>query len=438
MPRCVSLDLTYVADWLFSIALPSPKSEFALYHRQLRKIKKVQMSRATDSLTPDSGFTSTPITTTQAVNNVAERFAKASFLAVDTEFMREKTYYPQLCLIQISDGTEAVCIDPLAEGLDLSALWALMRNPAIVKVFHAASQDLEIFLNLMGDLPVPVYDTQIAAMVIGQGDQVGYDKLVKALLDHDIDKTSRFTDWSKRPLSERQIVYALDDVIYLAKIYPIIMAELEKMERAHWLTDEYKRLANPDTYRTTPQDAWKRIKIRNMKPAALLRLMHLAGWRETEAQTRDLPRNRIVRDETLIDIAGTNPGTRAEFSKIRNFPGGTEGKLIDPVLKILKAVADMPAEALPPREQNAHRKRPPAAMLELLRVLLKHVSDDCGIAPRLIASADDLETLALDDDAPIRALSGWRHEIFGGPALKLKHGEIAIAVQNRKIKLIDL
>jgi len=396
------------------------------------------MPRPSSSKAPKISHTIAPITSTKSLQEVALRFEKASFLAVDTEFMREKTYYPQLCLIQVSDGNEAVCIDPLANEIELDALWSLMRNPNIIKVFHAASQDLEIFLHLMGDLPSPVYDTQIAAMVLGQGDQVGYDKLVMALLDHEIDKTSRFTDWSKRPLSDRQITYALDDVIYLAKLYPRITDKLEALNRSHWLEDEYEKLANPDSYRTTPEEAWKRIKIRHMKAPALMRLMHLAAWRETEAQTRNLPRNRVMRDETLIDIAGSNPTTRAEFSKIRNFPGGTDGKLIDPVLQVLQAAASAPLETLPSREGNGHRKRPPAAIMELLRVLLKHVTDDFGIAPRLVATADDLEALALDDNAPIRALSGWRREIFGMPALRLKQGKTAIAIENRKIRLIDL
>ncbi len=396
------------------------------------------MSRTPKAPKIPTSNTHEPITTTKALAAIVERYQSAPFLAVDTEFMREKTYYSQLCLIQISDGKKAVCIDPLAQGLELDALWSLMRDEAILKVFHAAHQDLEIFLNLMGDLPRPVYDTQIAAMVMGQGDQVGYDKLVKAVLDHDIDKTSRFTDWSKRPLSDRQIAYALDDVIFLAQLYPIIINQLDKQGRVAWLADEFDRLASPDTYRTIPEDAWKRIKIRHMKPPALLRLIHLAAWREREAQTRDLPRNRILRDETLIDLAGSNPENRGAFSKIRNFPGGTDGKLIDPVLKVLATAATASPDDAPTQDKSKRQKRPPAAILELLRVLLKHVTDYHDIAPRLIASAEDLEALALDDNAPIRALDGWRRDIFGTPALKLKNGDIAIAIENKKIRLIDL
>ncbi|MDA7599534.1 ribonuclease D [Alphaproteobacteria bacterium] len=379
-----------------------------------------------------------PIFTTDALIAVVERFRSASFLAVDTEFMRERTYYPQLCLIQISDGELAVGIDPLADGIDISPLWELMRDPAIVKVFHAAHQDMEIFLHLMGDLPAPIYDSQIGAMVMGQGDQVGYDRLVKAMLDHDIDKTSRFTDWSKRPLTDRQMSYALDDVIYLAKIYPMMIAELETKNRTEWLAEENAKLADINTYRTLPEDAWKRIKIRHMKPAPLLRLIHLAAWREQESQQRDIPRNRILRDETLIDLAGTNPRKLADFSKIRNFPGGKEGKLTTPILRVLEQVAALPDSALPETQPRQLPKRPPVAVMELLRVLLKHITDEHGVAPRLIASADDLERLALDDDAPIKAMSGWRRDLFGEPALKLINGKIALAVDQRQIKLIEL
>jgi ribonuclease D len=378
-----------------------------------------------------------PITTNDALTAIVTQYQSAEFLAVDTEFLRERTYYPQLCLIQISDGIDAVAIDPLATGLDLNPLWDLMRNPAITKVFHAGNQDMEIFLHLMGSLPEPIYDTQIAAMVCGLGDQVGYDKLVKAMLNHDIDKTSRFTDWSKRPLSNRQILYALDDVIYLAKLYPLMRTKLERENRSHWLDEEYAKSNDPATYVTAPNAAWQKLKIRNMRPAALLRLIHLAAWRETEAQNRDMPRNRIIRDETLIDLAGSNPKERKDFANIRNFPGGKDGKLVEPIAKILAKVAALPESALPPAEKRGPAKRPPAAVMELLRVLLKHVTDKHDIAPRLIASAEELELLAGDDNAPIRALTGWRREVFGDLALRLKQGEIALAVKNGRIMLIE-
>lgn len=376
------------------------------------------------------------ITNTRALREIANQFRHAPFLAVDTEFIRERTYYPQLCLVQICDGKTAVAIDPLAKGLDLSPLWALMQNEAIVKVFHAGQQDMEIFLQKMGHLPTPIYDTQLAAMVCGLGDQVGYDKLVKAMLDCDVDKTSRFTDWSKRPLSGRQICYALDDVIYLARLYPLIKRRIADDGRTGWLDEEYAKSNNPATYVTAPQDAWRRLKIRNMRAPALRRLMHLAEWRETEAQQRNLPRNRILRDETLIDLAGSNPKTLDDFSAIRNFPGGKDSKLASPIKKILQKVAAMPDSDLPEPLSHAHVKKPPAAIMEMLRVLLKHVSDEKNIAPRLIASTDDLALLAHDDNAQIRALTGWRKEVFGSTALKLKNGEIALAVKHGEIRLI--
>ncbi len=378
-----------------------------------------------------------PITTNEALNGIVSQYQNASFLAVDTEFLRERTYYPQLCLIQISDGVNAIAIDPLSKNLDLNPVWELMRNPKITKVFHAGNQDMEIFLHLMNELPKPIYDTQIAAMVCGLGDQVGYDKLVKSLLDHDIDKTSRFTDWSKRPLSNRQIIYALDDVIYLAKLYPLMLEKLNNEGRNHWLDEEYEKSNNPATYSVDPHAAWQKLKVRNMRPAAQLRLMHLAAWRETEARNRDIPRNRVIRDETLIDLAGTNPKERHAFDNIRNFPGGQDGKLVTPVQEILTKVASLPVSSLPVTAKRTPTRRPPAAVMELLRVMLKHVTDKQGIAPRLIASTDDLEALATDDDAQIRALAGWRREIFGDLALRLKHGKIALAVNNGKIIIVE-
>ena len=378
------------------------------------------------------------ITTTDGVAALAARFADADFLAVDTEFMREQTYYAQLCLIQIGDGTHAAAIDPLAQGIDLTPLWDLLGNERITKVFHAAHQDLEIFFKEMGKLPLPLFDSQIAAMVLGHGDQVGYDRLVRAVLNHEIDKSSRFTDWSRRPLSARQISYALDDVIYLAEMYPKLLAQLENKGRAGWLVDENAKMTDPATYHTKPEEAWKRIKVRNMKPAQLRRMTHLAAWRETEAQRRDLPRNRILRDETILDLAGTNPSSTEEFGKIRNFPGGSNGKLAAPVLKILRDVEAMPDSTLPQAMSEARKPKPPAAVMELLRVLLKHITDAEGIAPRLVASADELEALALDDAAPIRAQTGWRHEVFGAAALRLKHGKIALAADGKRIRVIEL
>ncbi len=387
---------------------------------------------------PDTEQSADVITTTADLDALVAQLTGAQFLAVDTEFMREQTYYSQLCLVQISDGTHHAAIDPLAPDIALASLWTLRADPQSTKVFHAAHQDLEIFLKEMGSLPLPLFDTQIAGMVLGHGDQVGYDRLVRAVLNHDIDKSSRFTDWSRRPLSARQVSYALDDVIYLAEMYPKLRSELEAKGRAGWLDDENAKLVDPATYHTVPEDAWKRIKVRNMKAPALRRMMHLASWRESEAQKRNLPRNRILRDETILDLAGSNPLNTAEFGKIRNFPGGANGKLVTPVLALLREVEAMPDSTLPAPKAEGRTPKPPAAVMELLRVLLKHITDKEGIAPRLVASADELEALALDDDAPVRAQTGWRHEIFGAAALRLKHGRIALAADGRRVRVIDL
>ena len=378
------------------------------------------------------------ISTNEDLLRVMNGFRGKPFLAIDTEFMRERTYYPQLCLIQVGDGDKAVAIDPLAKNIDLEPLWRLMRDETIIKVFHAGNQDMEIFLREMGSLPSPVYDTQIAGLVCGHGDQIGYDSLVKSILGKNVDKTSRFTDWSKRPLTDRQISYALDDVIYLAQIYPIMLEKIATENRTSWLDEEFTKFCDPATYVTEPEDAWKRIKIRHLKPPALMRLMRLAAWREIESQNSNVPRNRVIRDETLIDLAGTAPKTTAEFSKIRNFPGGNDGKFVKPVLKIIQDVEAMPDGDLPSVPSRGKPVKPPQAVMELLRVLLKYSTDHYNIAPRLIASSDDLELLATDDNAPIRALQGWRREVFGDTALKMKAGKIGLAVENGKIKVIEL
>ena len=378
------------------------------------------------------------LTTTPALVTAIDAIRSADFIAIDTEFMRESTYYPQLCLIQICAGSHAFCIDPLAEGMDLSPLFALMQDENITKVFHAGRQDLEIFVQLTGDVPCPVYDTQIAAMVCGLGDQVGYDKLVYHYKNLQIDKSSRFTNWSQRPLSDRQLSYALDDVIHLAEIYPRIIADLTANGRDKWVQSELESLADISLYQTDPATAYKRIKARNSKPAQLNRLAQLASWREKEAQRRDVPRGRILRDDTLIDLAGSNPKTRADLKKIRGFPGGENGKFGPAVIEVLKKANAMAEDAWPLKERLPQRDKPPVAIIEMLRVLLKHVTESHNVAPRLIASADDLEKLALSDTADIPAMKGWRREIFGDAALALKAGKLGLTVQKGKIKLLSL
>ncbi len=378
------------------------------------------------------------ITTTADLNKRITEISSSPFVAVDTEFMRERTYYPQLCLIQLCDGNDAFCVDPLAPDIDLSALFSLMADTAVTKVFHAGRQDLEIFVHLTGSVPEPVYDTQIAAMVCGLGEQVGYDRLVHHYTGKQIDKSSRFTDWSHRPLSQRQLSYALDDVIYLAQIFPKMRDQLAAQNRESWVADELQGLSVKDLYQIDPATAWKRIKIRSSKAEQLNRLACLAAWRETEAQTRNVPRGRILRDDTLMDLAGSNPRTAADLRKIRAFPGGETGKFGPAVLAVLKQAAQQDKASWPVPDKSKKSERPPAALTELLRVLLKHIADEHAVAPRLIASADELEQLALSDTADIPALKGWRNEIFGQPARDLKAGKLALSVADGRLRLSRL
>ena len=398
------------------------------------------------------------IGTTKAVEQLVETLSGADFLAVDTEFMREHTYYAKLCLIQVSDGTTAAAIDPLAPDIDLGSFWRLMANKNITKVFHAAGQDVEIMLHEMNALPLPVFDSQIASMVLGHGDQIGYDNLVKRVLDIEVDKSSRFTDWARRPLSEKQISYALGDVIYLAQMYPKLLEQLESSGRAHWLEEEYTKLTDVDSYIVKPENAWKRVTKKPLKPDAQRRLEHLAAWREHAAQTRDIPRGRMVKDDTLINLATVDPKRIDELDGIRNFPGGANGKLAPIVIRELAKVREekpkpeapggdvadqrgggerKPGEQGEPRAARPKRRKPPVAVLDMLRVLLKHVTDKHGIAPRLVANASELEALACDDNARVRAQNGWRHEIFGETALRLKRGEIALAADGDRVTIIE-
>ena len=364
--------------------------------------------------------------------------AKGASFAIDTEFMREKTYYPQLCLIQIAGNGIVFAIDPLVDDLDLHGLWDLLDNPDITKVFHAGRQDVEIFYHLTGRIPQTIFDSQIAAMVCGLGDQVGYDKLVKHFLNKQIDKSSRFTDWSKRPLSNKQIAYALDDVIHLEKIYPMLLSALEKDNKLDWITGEVAKLTALDTYQIDPETIYKRIKIKTNKPNTLNRLKYLAAFRERECQKRDLPRNRFIKDETLMDLAATGPTSLEALSKIRGLGNQKQGWLANQLLDVIKKADASDKASWPVIAPTTRKERPPVAVLELLRVLLKHVSDQSGIAPRLIASAADLEELALSDDKNQPVLQGWRGEVFGQKALDLKSGKMALSLSNNHLRFFDI
>lgn len=378
------------------------------------------------------------ITSQNQLNDALSTISNGTMFAIDTEFLREKTYYPQLCLIQIAGNGIYFAIDPLEGDLDLSQLWNLLQDETITKVFHAGRQDIEIFFHLTGKVPANIFDTQIASMVCGLGDQVGYDKLVHHFLGKTIDKSSRFTDWSKRPLSDKQIRYALDDVIHLEQIYPLIQAQLEREEKRSWIEEEARILKATSTYDVNVDEVYKRIKIRTNKPVILNRLKYLARFRETECQRRDLPRGRFLKDETLMDLAATAPKSIQAVSKIRGLGNQKSDWLAKQLVSIIEQADSLPKNEWPQLPEKQSKERAPAAVLEMLRVLLKHVCDDAKIAPRLIASAQDLERLALSDDTSQPVLQGWRFDVFGKQALAMKQGKIAMALEKGAIRFFDI
>ena len=383
----------------------------------------------------------TLITDTDSLNAVCRRISDERYVAIDTEFMRDKTYYSKLCLVQLAGASDVVAVDTLAPELDLTPLYELLSAPDVIKVFHAARQDIEIFVHQAGAVPHPVFDTQIAAMVCGFGDAVSYDRLVRALTGAQIDKTSRFTDWSHRPLSDRQIDYALADVIHLRPAYEKLVRRLEKSGRSGWLEEEMDVLTDIGTYRTEPEEAWRRLKVRSTKPKFLAVLRELAAWRETEAQGRDVPRNRILRDDALVDVAAIAPKSADELSRSRAFNReSANGRTGRAILEAVDRALALPRDSWPavPEQREKPQGRQPVA--ELLRVLLKVQCDAHEVAPKLVASADDLDAIAADDAADVAALQGWRREVFGDSALAVKHGRLAFAFdpESARLKLIDV
>jgi len=377
------------------------------------------------------------ITRTDELAETCARLGSAPFIAVDTEFMREQTFWPRLCLIQIAaDGTELL-IDSLAPGLDLTAFFELMVSERVLKVFHSARQDIEIIHHLAGVIPYPIFDTQVAAMVCGFGEAVSYTMLVKRLLSHNLDKTSRFTDWSRRPLSERQLTYALGDVIHLRDLYPTLRAQLDKSERANWLNEEMAVLTNPTTYELHPEHAWKRLKMRIKTPKALAVLMELAAWREREAQTQDVPRARILKDDALYDIASQAPRTIEDLGSLRavhnGFARSMRGRA---VLEAVERGLNRDPETIPPIQRGQPMPPEAQAVVDLLRVLLKARAGHHGVAPKLIATSDELEEIARSDEADAPALRGWRKKLFGEDALALKRGELALAIKKGAVEVI--
>ncbi len=377
------------------------------------------------------------IVDTASLEALCSRLSSAPYVTVDTEFMREKTYWPRLCLVQIAGPEDAAVIDALAPGIDLGSLLALLGDERVLKVFHAARQDIEIFFHLMGNVPAPDFDTQIAAMVCGFGEQVSYETLAAQLVGARIDKTSRFTDWSHRPLSERQLSYALADVTHMRKIYEHLRVRLGQSKRDPWLEEEIAALIDPAVYRLDPSTAWQRLKPRGMSPKSLAVLREVAAWREGEAQRRDLPRNRIVRDEALLEIAASRPRRVADLARVRALPKAVaEGAFGDGILAAVTR-----GEALPDAECPAVTDRPQlprgiGPVVELLKVLLKSKCETNHVAAKLIASVSDLERIAAgEDDVP--ALHGWRHGVFGADALALIEGRLALAVTGRRLEMVE-
>lgn len=371
--------------------------------------------------------------TTEALATTCQELSEAPFIAVDTEFMRERTYWSQLCLIQVAGGDVEAIIDPLADGIDLQPFLDLLADHSITKVFHAARQDLEIFFQLMGEVPAPLFDSQVAAMAAGYGDSVGYDRLVQAVLNRQVDKGSRFTDWARRPLSEKQLTYAMADVTHLRDMYPILKQELESKSRLHWLNEEMGILENPEIYRFDPKMAWKRMKLRKFSAPWLAVMRNVAEWRECEAQSQNRPRGRILKDDAIYELAQQQPKSLEALGRLRAIPNGFErSRLAKPLLAAIREASDDPEQFAPKVEKPKRFPSGQGPIVEMLKVLLKLRAETIGVAPRLIANVSDLEHLAADDEADIPALRGWRMEEFGKHAFDLKAGKVCLRLKGNR------
>jgi ribonuclease D len=389
---------------------------------------------AFDSVTPQAMQL---ITTTAELAAVCRRMASHPFVTVDTEFLRETTYYPLLCVAQMASTEEAVVIDALAPGIDLAPFYTLMANDQVMKVFHAARQDIEIVWHAAKLIPHPIFDTQVAAMVLGYGDSISYDQLVARITGDTLDKSHRFTDWTRRPLSDAQLRYAVSDVTHLRDVYLALLDDLKKRGRADWVQDEMRVLTSPETYRMEPDNSWQRLKTRVRKPKELAVLIEIAAWREREAQTRDVPRSRVLKDDVIADIAVQAPTTIEKLKNLRSLPKGFErsrwGEAI--IAAVSRGLARDPKTLpLQSRHQPAANG---AAVVELLKVLLRMVSESQHVAAKVIATVDDLERIAADDNADVQALTGWRRELFGEKALALKHGKLALAIEKGRVATVE-
>ncbi len=376
------------------------------------------------------------ITTTAALETACGHLAKASYITVDTEFMRDSTYWPILCLIQVAGPRHEYIIDPLAEGIDLTRFYELMTNRDVIKVFHAARQDIEIFYHEARAIPDPLFDSQVAAMVCGFGESVGYETLVRKLASGKVDKSSRFTDWSRRPLTEKQLNYAIADVTHLRKIYDVLARQIAENERVAWVGEEMAILQNPETYALRPEAAWKRLKMRVKGRKAVGVLMEVAAWRERQAQERNMPRNRIMKDDALFELANQQPKDLKGLDNLRAVPRGFSNSRSAPsLLEAIQTGLNRDEADLPDIEDPRPLPSGIGPLVELLKVLLKMRSEEHNVAPKLIANVSDLEQIAAFRDAGVKALSGWRHEIFGRDAIALKNGELAISAQGRQLKV---
>jgi ribonuclease D len=381
----------------------------------------------------------TPLTTTAAVAAFCEQIQGQPFVAVDTEFMRETTYWPKLCLIQAATPTVEAVIDPLAPDIDLSPFLALMADRGIEKVFHAARQDVEIFSNL-GAIPGPLFDTQIAGMAAGFGEQIAYDALVRQMLKVDLDKSSRFTDWARRPLSDAQLTYALADVTHLAQLYPVLRRRLEETGRLAWVTEEMQAMTDPALYDVEPENAWKRLRPRRHTAKYLSVFRGVAAWRERTAQQRDQPRGRILKDEAIDELATQAPVDAEGLERLRSVPKGFSGSRYGPELleAIREAVKNADTYAPQVTRNNGPASPSAGAVVELLKVLLKARAEDADVASKLIATVSDLEKIANDDNADTPALQGWRREAFGEDALRLKRGELALVLDGTRVRVVEV
>ena len=383
------------------------------------------------------------VTETSELAAICEEYAAYPYITVDTEFLRERTYWSQLCLVQMArpggGDKDGVLIDPLAAGIDLAPLYALMADENVVKVFHAARQDVEIFWHQGKVMPTPLFDTQVAAMVCGHGEQVGYETLVRKVANEQVDKSSRFTDWSRRPLSEKQLVYALADVTHLRVVYEKLSAEIDSAERGHWVAEEMAVLCDPATYDLQPANAWRRVKARAQSPKLLAIVRELAAWRERMAQDRNVPRGRVLKDDALMEIVSAQPKSAEELGRLRLVQReARKPEISEQIIAAVAAGLALPKEDRPQVDVPPRRREGSQAIADLLKVFLKARAEEIGVAPKLIAPAADLEALAGEDEPNVPALSGWRREVFGEEALRIKSGELALVAQPGGVRVIEV